>query len=348
MIEFGSDFHYIDTYNSVGKRLSDYIPSALYFADGRQALIYLYKSQGWKRLWIPEYFCHDVIKSLKEAGIDVVFYADLPAYKEDRATLEAIQKKGYFRPTDAVLRVNYFGLRSYRTSVELSVAAVVEDHTHDLIGDWASKSTADWCIASLRKTLPVPEGGILWSPKGLTLPKVPESFEINEQIASVRWDAMALKARYLAGDHIEKSAFRSGYVDTEAFFDTCDVCALDDRSQEYLLSFDIGTWYQKKLDNWRLLSDIHYQDVKVLRPESSQCYPFSLVLVFDSHDKRDKVRQALIENNVYPAILWCIPSPTDGDVFMMSNNILSIHCDARYSEEDIRELKLIIQKVIEL
>lgn len=347
MKEFGSDFHFIDSYNKGGKILSDFYLSANYYADGRQALIHLYRSQGWERLWMPEYFCYDVIQSLKDAGLNLVFYTDLPDNKGDNDTLCAIHKKGLFRHTDAVLRVNYFGLRSYRSSEELSVAAVIEDHTHDLIGGWAQKSTADWCVAALRKTLPIPEGGILWSPKGLALPEEPKLFEKNEEIASIRWQAMELKSYYIAGEKIEKSAFRPGYVETEVFFDTCDVCALDERSKEYLDSFDIVSWYQKKQENWVLLSDIKHTDVKVLKPENSQCYPFSLVLVFSSRDKRDGVRKALIDKCVYPAILWNIPAPVDDDVFMISNNILSIHCDARYSEEDIQQLKLIIQKVIE-
>ena len=347
MIEFGSDFHYIDSYNKEGKRLCDYYPSANYYVDGRQALIHLYNSQGWDRLWIPEYFCYDVIQSLQDAGLNLMYYTDLPDNSGDNETLCAIQKKGLYRPTDAILRVNYFGLRSYKNSEKLSVAAVVEDHTHDLIGDWAQKSTADWCIASLRKTLPIPEGGILWSPKGLALPEAPESFEQNEEIASIRWKAMELKSCYIAGENVEKVAFRPGYVDTEAFFDTCDVCALDNRSKEYLNSFDIESWYQRKKENWVLLSDIKHPNISVLMPKNSKSYPFSLVLVFSSKDKRDRVRKALIENSVYPAILWHIPSPANGDVFMMSSNMLSIHCDARYSEEEIQQLKLIIQKAIE-
>lgn len=348
MLEFGSDFHYIDQlYNQGGKNLSDYYPSANYYADGRQTLIHLYKSHSWERLWIPEYFCNDVIQSLKDAGLNLMFYCDWPNYEDDNLSLNNIQKNRLFRPTDAILRVNYFGLRSYRTSEDLSVAAVIEDHTHDLIGDWARKSTADWCIASLRKTLPIPEGGILWSPKGLPLPDAPESFEKNEDIASIRWNAMKQKSRYIAGDCIEKAVFRPVYVDTEVFFDSCDVCAIDARSQEYLLSFDIDSWYQRKMDNWRLLSDIKSPYVRILKPENANCYPFSLILVFRSRDKREYARKALIENCVYPAILWNIPVPVNGDIFMMSNNMLSIHCDARYSEEDIQQLKFIIQKVIE-
>lgn len=347
MMEFGSDFHYIDFFYKEGKRLSDYYPSANYYADGRHTLIHLYYSQGWERLWIPVYFCYDVIQSLKDAGLNVVFYNDWPDNKYDTETISIIQKKGLFRPTDAVLRVNYFGLRSYRSSEELSVAAVIEDHTHDLIGDWARKSTADWCVASLRKTLPIPEGGILWSPKGLSLPNAPKLSVKNEEIASIRWNAMELKKRYIGGARVEKSTFRPGYVDTEVFFDTCDVCALDNRSKEYLDSFDIESWYQRKKENWSLLKDIKHPDVRVLKPENTECNPFSLILVLSSREKRDKVRETLINNNVYPAILWYIPSPIDENVFIISNRILSIHCDARYSKEDIQQLRLIIQKVIE-
>jgi hypothetical protein len=173
MIEFGSDFHFINSFNGKGNSLQDFYPKANYYADGRQALIDLYRSQGWQRLWVPEYFCYDVIASLKEAGLELAFYVDYPG-NNDNLNLNV-----NFRAGDALLRVNYFGLRGYRSTEKLMVP-VVEDHTHDLIGDWAINSHADWCIASLRKSLPVPEGGMLWSPMGLKLPKAPVASEENE------------------------------------------------------------------------------------------------------------------------------------------------------------------------
>ena len=78
MKEFGSDFHYIDGYKGKGNSLQDFYPKANYYADGRQALIDLYRSQGWQRLWVPEYFCYDVIASLKEAGLELRYYTDYP------------------------------------------------------------------------------------------------------------------------------------------------------------------------------------------------------------------------------------------------------------------------------
>lgn len=344
MIEFGSDFHYLESQRCKKNTLKDFFPSANYYADGRQTLIHLYKTQGWQRLWMPEYFCYDVITTLKEAGLNIVFYADYPGYDGDGQTLEAIQKNGCFKPRDAILRVNYFGTRAYRSPEKLSVAAIVEDHTHDLVGVWAINSHADWCIASLRKTLPLPEGGILWSPMGLHLPEAPVEDEENERIASIRWEAMRMKSRYLAGAAVDKAIFRKGFVDTEAYFDTADVCALDRESKLFLKSFDIRSWYNRKRVNWELLRDIKGKGVRVLRPESIGCYPFSLILVFDSSDKRDRVRKALIEHQVYPAVLWNVPPTGDAEVYIFSSCMLSVHCDARYTREDILELKNIIDQ----
>ena len=346
MKEFGSDFHYISGFQGNGSTLSDFYSKANYYADGRQALIHLYHSQGWHRLWMPEYFCYDVIATLETAGLNLMFYQDWPDDHTDSVTLDNFQRKGRFLPTDAVLRVNYYGSRKYRNTEKLPVAAVVEDHTHDLIGDWPIHSTTDWCIASLRKTLPIPEGGMLWSPMGLKLPKAPASSDENKQIAAIRWDAMRLKARYLAGEAVEKAKFRKGYVETEEYFDHAPVCALDKKSQEYLRTFDIRSWYNQKRENWELLKDIKKDGVRVICPESIGCYPFSLVLLFDAPEERDRVRKALIEHQIYPAVLWNVPDTAIGEVKSFSQRMLSIHCDGRYSSDDILHMREIIEECL--
>lgn len=346
MKEFGSDFHFIITNQGGVDTLSDFYSQVNLYADGRQALIHLYRTQGWERLWVPEYFCYDVIESLKEAGLDLRFYADYPGYRDDSKTLEGIQRNGYFKPHDAVLRVNFFGTRSYRYTEELSVAAIVEDHTHDLIGGWAISSHADWCIASLRKTLPIPEGGVLWSPTGLPLPQQPKTSGENEKIATIRWEAMRLKARYLAGENVEKASFRAGFVDTEEFFDHAEVCSLDSESIEFIKQFDIRAWYNKKRENWEQICGIKKEGVKVVVPENMGCYPFSLVLLFRDIYERDRVRKELIANQIYPAVLWNIPSPTEGELFQFSRGMLSIHCDGRYNTADIQQMKTIIESIL--
>lgn len=347
MREFGSDFHFVVADSSQSYSIADFYPKANYYADGRQALIHLYQYQGWERLWMPEYYCYDVIESLKEAGLNLRFYADFPGYTDDSKTLEAIQRNGFFKPNDAILRVNYFGTRSYRSSDRLSVAAVIEDHTHDLIGGWAINSHADWCFASLRKSLPVPEGGMLWSPVGLKLPPAPISSSENEKIAATRWEAMKLKARYLNEEDVEKTAFRERFVNTEDFFDHAPIYSLDVESLQYLKTFNVRSWYNQKRDNWEQLRDIKKDGVRVMKTENMECYPFSLVLLFDSSDKRDRVRKELIVNQIYPAVLWNVPNTTEGEIFQISRGMLSIHCDGRYNAEDIQQMKTIIESILQ-
>lgn len=343
MIEFGSDFHYISGFQGASNTLYGFFLKANYYADGRQALIHLYQSQGWQRLWVPEYFCYDVITSLKEAGLNLMLYSDWPG-NDDVNLYDNLSM--VVRPSDVVLLVNYYGTRSFRSTEKLPVAAIVEDHTHALIGDWPIHSTADWCIASLRKTVPIPEGGMLWSPMGLKLPSAPEMSEENDQIATIRWEAMKLKTRYLTSEAVEKVEFRKGYVETEEYFDHAPICAMDKASQEYLKTFDIRSWYNQKRDNWELLKDIKKEGIKVIRPENIGCYPFSLVLLFDNPDERDRVRKALIEHQIYPAVLWNVPDTASFEVKSFSRRMLSIHCDGRYTADDIQQMKTIIESIL--
>jgi hypothetical protein len=55
----------------------------------------------------------------------------------------------------------------------------------------------------------------------------------------------------------------------------------------------------------------------------------------------------LISNSVYPAILWNVPETVSGSSRNFSERMLSIHCDGRYNEEDIKQLADILNKAIE-
>ena len=95
-----------------------------------------------------------------------------------------------------------------------------------------------------------------------------------------------------------------------------------------------------------MLQDVKIDGVRVLRPENRGCYPFSLILVFELEDERNRVRKALIERQVYPAILWSVPPSYYGEISQMSGGMLSIHCDARYTKEEILQMKSIIESIL--
>ena len=342
MKEFGSDFHALADYQLKQVQATGFPNDFRLFGNGRQSILALLKLYGWKRIWMPEYFCYNIIEYLqKNAEIKVAFYTDYPG-NDDRGGVTDLP----FMDGDVLFRMNYFGLRSYRSTKDIPVP-VIEDHSHDLIGDWARNSDADWCIASLRKIIPIPEGGILWSPKGYSMATNPIPTAFNEELARKRWLAMEEKSRDLNGENVDKESFRKLYLETEDTFDEMGVSSVDEKSKQYYESFDLDGWNVAKKRNWEILSNLDsIRGVQVVFPESPELVPFSLVLLFDNEDERERVRKRLIGSSVYPAVLWHVPSISHDAVKDFSKRMLSLHCDGRYGDEDIKVLYNKINTII--
>ena len=62
MKEFGSDFHALKTSEVYDNTIFSYYLNALFLADGRQAIELLIIHYKWKRIWVPEYFCWEIIE----------------------------------------------------------------------------------------------------------------------------------------------------------------------------------------------------------------------------------------------------------------------------------------------
>lgn len=344
MREFGSDFYYFDNYNSGRAHLTDVFRDATLLADGRQCIVVLIRKNGWKRLWMPDYFCYEVIETIKEqTGTDVVLYEDSPLRE---GNVEGLP----YEEGDVLLRMNFFGMRDFRSNRSIPVP-VIEDHSHDTFGHWALISDAHWCIASIRKSLPLPEGGMMWSPKqfGVSFKFLDSCFKSNREIAALRWKAMEMKAAYLWGEDVSKDEFRKLFVETEEWFDHAEPSMIDERTKEYICrKFDLNLWSSAKRKNWALLSSlIDKEHCEVINAESESCTMFSLVLLLNSKERRDALRKELIERCVYPAVLWNVPEEASAASKDFSQRMLSIHCDGRYTEDDIRQLANILNQALE-
>lgn len=341
MREFGSDFHYIAA-TDFSRKSENKCGEYQLYANGRHAIQHLIAYKHWKRIWLPAYFCYDVVEAIKRTGIRLMFYPDAPGLDDNK-----ILEKLNFGQKDVLLRMNYFGLRSLRDNSNLSVE-VIEDHSHDLIGKWASKSNADWCIASLRKTIPMAEGGALWSPKQHKLPQSPRQTEENIQLADKRWQAMKLKRDYLKHHTGDKETFRKLYIESENAFEKLPISDLSEDCKVYLAGFDTRSWYQQKNKNWAILSGLQSNRIQILLPENKDCNLFSFVFLLKTKDEREQLRQHLIQNKLYPVVLWKIPELSKGYGLDISKRMLSIPCDARYSAADMMEIRKKLEKALEI
>jgi hypothetical protein len=77
---------------------------------------------------------------------------------------------------------------------------------------------------------------------------------------------------------------------------------------------------------------------------------FAYTLVFDIAEQRGAARQSLTERAVVPTIIWPLDparhpgaGPADAD---LSARILSVACDQRYTEADIRHLAAVVREAL--
>ena len=339
MIEFGSDYHLCGEEYMKEKVSYNFLQGKCLYACGRHAFGALIQHNDWKRIWVPAYFCYEVVEYIETLHIDVKLYNDFPGNKDVIYNINQLP----FEVGDVLLRVNFFGVDSVKRC-NLNIP-IIEDHTLGLNSEWMLNSTADWCVASLRKSLPIAMGGILWSPKGYSLPpSIAATEELNE-LVSKRYDAMKLKADYLNGRFHQKDLFRSLYIETEQQIESLSLSGIDSKTLYILEYLDLEKWLNAKKINWQVAFDLleKYDVLHIVDGENIT--PFSIVIKCTSQKERDSLKRHLVDRNIYPAILWAIPDCSCFvDACDFSNRMLSIHCDARY---DVDDIKYICEQIVE-
>jgi len=143
--ELGGEFHWAGM--PPGPFLSWPKP-AVWFSLGRHAVLRLLEKPGERRtLWLPSYFCREVVQAWS-VSTSIRFYEDDPRLSHPK--WETITPE----PDDFVIAVNYFGMRDGAPWTEWSSrhsCVLIEDHSHDPHSVWARRSRADYAFCSVGK-----------------------------------------------------------------------------------------------------------------------------------------------------------------------------------------------------
>jgi dTDP-4-amino-4,6-dideoxygalactose transaminase len=123
--------------------------------------------------------------------------------------------------------------------------------------------------------------------------------------------------------------------------DVLGLSGMDRVTNEIAVSMNIGMWAELRADNWHIAYKELKEKFNILKPtiDSYWCDPFSIIILCDSVDERTELKSYLIGERVYPAILWRMPDDSVfKDALDISRRILSVHCDPRYSKNDMIEI----------
>jgi hypothetical protein len=305
-----------------------------YFGSGRQALAALVRhgmqEHGWETLHVPTYYCPEVVRDLSRVTNVRRYWAS----PEGDVSEPAAGKR------DAVLLMSYFG--EPPASVGHEAGARIVDATHDPLAAWLDGLDADYVVASLRKTAPLPDGGVVWSPRGGPLPTAEPAGDRQLAGTGNMLSAMSLKSAYLAGKAIDKKAYLELFKLADQYICGTEPGEMSSFSRAVLPTFPLGQWRRRRLDNidaaTAALVDLSH--VEVLSST------FGVVLRFRSNALQEMVRSALIDQSVFPAVLWDL---SDDDVpeahAELSRRMLFLHADFRWTRADMDKVTSMVLAV---
>ena len=290
------------------------------------------------RLHMPSYFCMGVAEALS-TDVPIAWYRHLPDGRgPDWDTLRAAAG-------DLVLAQNLFGRDDgarwagwIRAHPDVTV---VEDHSHDPLSRWARTSAAPYAVASLRKTLPLPDGGLLWSPRGLDLPP-PTGGEGPG--ASLKLAAMLLKAAWLEGRTVPKEIFRElqqrgertllgstaqASAPTAAALPLLDAAGLRETGNRNVRALVAAL--PAATADWRLLAG-----------GPAGAAPFRAQLLCASEAVRDALRAHLAANRIFAPVHWRQDRAAlwsgDEEAADLASRLLTVPVDHRCGPADVRRI----------
>ena len=305
--------------------------------SGRNALAVvaedLMQKGSFSKLYAPSYCCVSMLQPFIDRGGKIEFYEVTWEAGSFSYHLPSVEDHSVF------LVMNYFGNEVHTThsiirELHGKGAVVIEDITHSMFNKEPVSQYSDYYVTSLRKWLPIPSGG--WAAKRNGSFRRKPQMDSNQAVRE-KMRGMEIKQDYISGKTTDKDEFLSLMSKFENDLIHADKSlTIDDFSRQQLTGTDIGKMKQiRKANAAALLRGLkQFESAGFCLPKMNTAEDTPLfVPVFLRHDLRDSLKSYLIDKGIYCPVHWPeIMGATRG----IRENELSLICDQRYSESDMR------------
>lgn len=317
--------------------------------SGRDALKSIAREYDNVTVLLPSLSCDSMVLPFRLYGHQIIYYKLLEDYKADfEDLLDCLAKKN---STILLLYMSYFGNTSM-TDEQLKFinekynnVIFIEDRTHNLIYRKKQNFQADYTIASVRKWLNVPDGGLLWTKKQMKNIEYSESTVFSE----TRRKAQCMRNKYFnSGDESIKSEYRKIF---STVTEQIDVDLLPGRMTEYshrmAMSADWGNIREVRERNASILTEIlaNCERIRFIQNDTQESNLYVPILI----ENRDLIQKKLAMKGIFTTLIW--PLSTEQKercktAEYTENHMLGIPCDQRYSAEDMRYIGAEVVKAI--
>ena len=316
--------------------------NALYLNSGSSAIFYLLDNNyvGEKNVVLPAYTCITCIRPFIYRNFNIQYYT---INKDLTINKDSFEKAIHHFNNNCIVYIHaYFGFNTLE-SIKDELAdlhkhpniTIINDFTHS----WLSQNQieAHFYIASLRKWLQTPDGGILASNINLTFNNK-NILDYDREQTNTYIKASLLKNRYLDNDaSISKDQFLPLFNDSVACFRKKEIRAMSPISKTIYDNTNYQEVTIKRKKNCQYLID-HIKNPyieKIFSSVPDDAVPFYLP-VYVKKDRK-KFQQHLAANNIYCPIHWNVPeyianTPFANEIYPQ---IISLVCDQRYDLDDM-------------
>lgn len=295
----------------------------LYYSDGiylnicRNALRYLIRALGIKKLHVPLFTCQVVNDAIRQEGCDVLSY-------RLNANLMPIED---FPTDDFVLYNNYFGVLGNNVS---EMAKYYPNLIVDNAQAFYSQPNCRAIIYSPRKFFGLPDGGIL---RGKDIPRLAleqgYSFEVTSHL---------LKRH----DYGAQSSY-SDFCRNDEALSKYPLERMSGLTSALMGNIDYEFVKQRRLENFQYIQEHLNSKFPINMADDDVPLVYPLML-----EDGSVIRNRLIQNNIFCARYWpnVLDEAKETDrEYNMAMNIVSLPVDQRYGKEDMERIIINIDRI---
>jgi dTDP-4-amino-4,6-dideoxygalactose transaminase len=293
---------------------------------------------------LPIYTCASVIRPFLNKGYAVEFF-DIEA--DLSVSWNKLEEQILLYNPDVLLFHAYFGFDTHQAIGEhiaflrKSGVAVIEDLTHSLFSGF-KKSDADFHVASVRKWLPIPDGGLVFSAAS---PLQAPTLCTHEALVETNLKAFQEKYRYTQSlDPEAKNKYLKLFSQADQMLASdSNFYRMSDPALRIIQNTDYLQMKRSRRENYDfLLSNI--KGIDFIKPVFNELPNDVVPLffpVFVEADRRE-LRNHMTANEMYLPVHWPVPKRIEGQLTpnaeTIYSRILSIPIDQRYTTEDMSRL----------
>lgn len=300
---------------------NEYYPDLAAVNNARCALLYIIKARHYKKVYLPYFLCDSVRLVLERERIS------FEEYRIDRLFLPVLEVNT--NSEEVVYIVNYYGVISAEQLISLKekYRNIVVDNAQAF---FARPVKGIDTLYSCRKFFGVPDGGYAYT-----------DAEFHENIPV---DVSKGRMKHILGRFEGNSAsdYYDYFNDNDESFKKIELRRMSKLTHNILGAVDYQEVKHRREENFMFLSkSLEERNLLKLKcPPGPYAYPFYI-------QNGMAIKKHLAKRKIYVATLWPNVLSTGLDIETdLTENILPLPCDQRYSEEDMQRVVDTLRELI--